>query len=345
MTIAIALSGGADSLLSLALLKEQGCRLIGLHAFFIPPTDSDHLKVHALEEQCRSMDIPFRVIDLSDAFETRIIHPFIRAYIQGKTPNPCAWCNRDMKFGLLMDTACAQGARTIATGHYVRVLQTPQGPGLFRGLDASKDQSYFLSLVSPEAWQQTVFPLGTWRKADVLAALAARNLCPAEANESQEICFIPDDYRTFLTKRGVVLPGPGPVTTRQGKRLGTHQGLWRYTQGQRKGLGIAYEHPLYVLSKDQNTNTLIVGSQDEVWAAGCHASQVNIMVPQKFWPEDLLVQTRYRQQAGAARVTLADKTLQIHFITPQEVPTPGQIVTVYAPSGQVLAGAVITQAL
>ena len=345
MTIAIALSGGADSLLSLALLKEQGSSIIGIHAFFMPPTNTDRHTAEALEQQCRTMDVPFTTIDLSDAFEHRIIRPFIQAYLQGKTPNPCSWCNRDMKFGLLMEAACAQGAKKMATGHYVQVMHTPQGPGLFRGDDPLKDQSYFLSLVLPAAWKQTVFPLGTWHKKDVFAALTARHLCPVETGESQEICFIPEDYRAFLTDRNISLPGPGPVMTRQGKHLGTHQGLWRYTQGQRKGLGIAYEHPLYVLGKDRKTNTLIVGAQNELWASGCTASQVNLMVPHEHWPAEVLVQTRYRQHAGNACVGIAGKEMRVDFITPQEVPTPGQIVTVYAPSGQVLAGAVITQAL
>jgi tRNA-specific 2-thiouridylase len=184
--------------------------------------------------------------------------------------------------------------------------------------------------------------LGERFKKDVLPALQRRGLQAASQEESQEICFIPDDYRSFLSSRGVSLPGPGPVLTREGKRIGTHKGLWRYTQGQRRGLNIAYAHPLYVLDKDIQTNTLVVGSRDQLWARTCTAVFPNIMVPPAQWPEDLLVQTRYRQQAGQARVRIMDKALEVDFITPQEVPTPGQVLTVYSREGRVLAGGIIT---
>ena len=340
-TIALALSGGADSLLSLALLREQEAHVFGLHAFFLPPTPKDLERVETMQAHCRSLGVRLETIDLSDSFETRIIQPFIRAYKKGKTPNPCAWCNRDMKFGLLLKAARRLGADKLATGHYCRVMTTPDGPGLFRGTDPSKDQSYFLSLVSGRAFENVLFPLGEWYKKDVLPALSRRGLEPVGGEESQEICFIPEDYRTFLTERGISLPGPGPVMTREGKRVGTHQGLWRYTQGQRRGLGIAYAHPLYVLDKDIGMNTLIVGLREQLWAHACTAAHPNVLVPPALWPEELLVQTRYRQRAGRARVRLVGQTLEVDFLTPQEVPTPGQVLTVYSQPGRVLAGGII----
>ncbi|GAU08701.1 tRNA 2-thiouridine(34) synthase MnmA [Desulfoplanes formicivorans] len=340
-SIALALSGGADSLLSLALLKEQNAHVFGLHALFLPATAKDLERISNLRTQCRLLGVRLETIDLSDAFEKQIIQPFIRAYTQGKTPNPCAWCNRDMKFGLLFEAARKLGADQLATGHYCRIQPSVAGPGLFRGLDPSKDQSYFLSLVGASAWKQVLFPLGERFKKDVLPALKRRGLNAASEEESQEICFIPDNYRSFLSSRGILLPGPGPVVTREGKQIGTHQGLWRYTQGQRRGLKIAYAHPLYVIDKDIRTNTLIVGSRDQLWASTCTAIHANIMVPPAHWPEHPLVQTRYRQQAGRARVRLVGKTLEVEFITPQEVPTPGQVLTVYSREGQVLAGGII----
>ncbi len=345
MTIAIAVSGGADSLFSLALLREQTSDLLAIHAFFLPPTARDKEKARALEQQCKPLDIPLFTVDLSAPFEEKVIRPFVAAYLKGRTPNPCAWCNRRIKFGMLLDAAADQGAHTLATGHYARIMPAPEGPALFRGEDPLKDQSYFLSLVPSHVWPRVLFPLGTWRKRDVLPELPLRGLAPVDEDESQEICFIPDDYRTFLQQRGVRLPGPGPVTTREGKILGTHKGLWRYTQGQRRGLGIAYEYPLYVLGKDRKTNRLIVGCQEELWAAGCEATRINLQVPPDHWPDTLLVQTRYRQKAGRAEVKRAGDTLHVTFIDRQEAPTPGQILAVYAPSGRLLAGGVITRGI
>ena len=345
MTTAIALSGGADSLFSLALLREQESKLIGIHAFFLPPTDKDREKARTLKEQCRLLDVQLYTVDVSRPFEEKVIRPFVSSYLNGKTPNPCAWCNRKIKFDLLLDAAADQGAGTLATGHYARIMASPGGPALFRGEDPLKDQSYFLALVPPAVWPRVVFPLGTWRKKDVLPELPKRHLTPVDSEESQEICFIPDDYRTFLQQRGVSLPGPGPVATREGKILGTHKGLWRYTQGQRRGLAIAYEYPLYVLGKNRKNNTLIVGSQEELWAEGCEATHINIMLPLEQWPDTLLVQTRYRQKAGEARVRISGETLHVTFIDRQEAPTPGQILAVYAPSGQLLAGGVITRGI
>jgi tRNA-specific 2-thiouridylase len=340
-TIALALSGGADSLMSLSLLRERKADLFGLHAFFLPPTPEDLKRVEAMRVQCRSWGVDLETIDLSESFESRIIQPFIRAYTKGETPNPCSLCNREMKFGLLFESARRLGADKLATGHYCRIAPTTDGPMLFRGTDPSKDQSYFLSLVPAHVWKDVLFPLGGWLKKDVLAALALRGLEPVGTDESQEICFIPDDYRFFLSRRGVSLPGPGPVVTCEGKRIGTHLGLWRYTQGQRRRLDIAYAHPLYVLDKDVATNTLVVGCRDQLLAGRCTAVDPNMMLPAPLWPEELFVQTRYRQRAEPARVRASGNTLKVDFITPQEVPTPGQVLTIYSREGQVLAGGII----
>ncbi|WP_462324676.1 tRNA 2-thiouridine(34) synthase MnmA [Desulfoplanes sp.] len=342
MTIALALSGGADSLLSLALLKEQGWDVVGFHGLFLPPSPGDNERTEEMEKLCRGLGVPLETVDLSGPFFQQIIQPFIDGYIQARTPNPCAWCNREIKFGLLRERIRRHGPTKLATGHYARTLPTPQGTGLFRALDPGKDQSYFLSLVPGHIWEGVILPLGGWHKSEVPKALEQRSLEPPVTKESQEICFIPDDYRAFLARQGIALPGPGPVTTRSGKRIGTHQGLWRYTQGQRRGLKIAYAHPLYVIDKEPATNTLIVGPQKELWATSCTAVQANLLVPAVHWPEEVLVQTRYRQQAGPARVTVEGQRLLARFILPQEVPTPGQVLTVYAPSGQVLAGGIIS---
>ena len=212
---------------------------------------------------------------------------------------------------------------------------------LARGADAAKDQSYFLSLVPVELLRRAEFPLAETLKRDVLSILAEHGLTPPLPSESQEICFVPDDdYQQFLTAR-TSMPGPGPVRLTDGREIARHHGLWRYTQGQRRGLGIAWTEPLYVLDKVVAANTLIVGTRDELAGHGCKAGQVNLMRPADQWPETVLVQTRYRQKAKPSRVRLDCGKLFFEFLEPHTRPTPGQVAAVYDADGVVLGGGVI----
>jgi tRNA-specific 2-thiouridylase len=295
------------------------------------------------------------VLDLAAEFEVAVVRPFVEDYLRGRTPNPCAACNPRMKFGLLYDRAREHGAEALATGHYARLEPGPDGPALLRGLDPAKDQSYFLSLVPPAALARAMFPLGAWLKQDVAEGLLLRGLTPPLPAESQEACFVPDDdYRLFLQAAagpmGLDLPGPGPIVDPEGHRLGTHRGLWRYTPGQRRGLGLAHAEPLYVLDKDAAANTLVVGPRPHLASTGCVAEQVNLLVPPDRWPDVVLVQTRYRQTAGPAAATFTSGEpgdggrLRLDFAAPRTRPAPGQVAAVYDGAGRVLAGGIITEA-
>ena len=203
-----------------------------------------------------------------------------------------------MKFGLLLDAAHERGASHLATGHFARLEQTGDGPALYRGDDPSRDQSYFLSLVPRAALGQVVFPLARRRKVDNAAALAELGLAPPLPRESREVCFVPgDDYRAFLEQSGHPLSGPGPIVLPDGRRVGTHQGLWRHTIGQRKGLGVAYAEPLYVLAKDARANALRVGTKSELSATVCHTGPANLLTTPDTWPAQVGVQTCYRMEA------------------------------------------------
>ena len=346
MRLAVALSGGADSLLALGLLRDAGHDLLGLHAHFLPPGAKEHALAAAIDAQCRRLGLPFAAVDLSREFYAQVIAPFIAAYAVGLTPNPCAACNRTMKFGLLLTAAREHGATQIATGHYARIVDAPAGPTLWRGADASRDQSYFLSLVPVNALAQAVFPLAGRLKADNPAALAALGLTPPLPTESREVCFVPgDDYRAFLKASGAPLSGPGPIVLADGSRLGTHQGLWRHTIGQRKGLGVGYSEPLYVLSKDAKTNALIVGFKADLAATTCRTGPANVLVPPAAWPGEILAQTCYRMRPRPATAILAaDGGLEIAFAEPVARPTPGQVATLYDAAGRVLAGGEILDA-
>ena len=202
MTIAVAVSGGMDSLLSLVLLKKQGHDVMAVHGHFLPPSPDWKRVADGLTQSCKTLGVPFHALDLHDEFDKRVVSPFVGDYQTGLTPNPCAMCNPLMKFGVLFEAARKLGADRIATGHYVR-LEERDGVGtmLVRGADASKDQSYFLSLVPIETLRLAFFPLGETYKKDVLSILSDHGLEPPLSTESQEICFVPeDDYQSFLTR-------------------------------------------------------------------------------------------------------------------------------------------------
>ncbi|MDR2891685.1 MAG: tRNA-specific 2-thiouridylase [Deltaproteobacteria bacterium] len=333
--LAVALSGGADSLYSLLELKRSGAEVFGLHALFLPPRlrRPDYAAMLArLEKNCAALNVPFYLADLTKAFEDLVITPFVRAYAKNLTPNPCAGCNRDLKFGLLWAEAARLGARGLVTGHYARMAEFADAggprPGLLNGLDAGKDQSYFLALTPLEQLQRAHFPLGGRKKSEILAELAALGVEVPQAGESQEICFIPgNDYRAFLRsfaeqgshleqqkpddaeiaqKDNLTLDGPGPVAlyTAPGRIIGRHQGLWSYTEGQRHGLGIAWSEPLYVLGKNVASNTLLVGVKSDFEKADCFCGSLNFLLPFSEWPQNLLVKTRYRQAPRPARASL-----------------------------------------
>ncbi len=351
LPVAVAVSGGADSLHALMRLRESGVPAFALHGLFVPPDLLEEAEREGAEASrrrlaslCEKMDVPLHIVDLADDFLRAVIRPFVQSYADGLTPNPCALCNARIKFGLLLDKARALGAGRLATGHYARLLPEEggeHGPVLLQGADQSKDQSYFLSLVPRENLKAALFPLGEAHKRDVLETLAGQNIVPPQPGESQEVCFIPgDDYRDFLLRAagalGVALPGPGPMRLADGRRLGDHKGLWRYTEGQRRGLGLGWTEPLHVIAKRGGDNVLLVGPRGEMLTGGCDCDDVNILLPPAFWPETVLVKTRYRERPKAARVSLhaegpGGPVLRIRFAEPDAAVAPGQIAAIYVP--------------
>lgn len=344
MTIAVAISGGTDSMYALLSLKEAGHDVIALHAHFLPPSTE---REAALQAMCDNLGIPFHAVDLHEEFERCVVHPFINAYTGGNTPNPCALCNATMKFGALLREAEALGATSIATGHYARLEEHPQyGVTLARGVDVTKDQSYFLSLIPKTALARAIFPLGLLTKEAIKADLRSRGLTPPYPSESQEICFVPDDdYRQFLRDRHAVLTPSGPMKTLDGKTVGRHNGLWNYTEGQRRGLGVAWKEPLYVIRKDTAHNVLYVDGKKHLAVRGVKAEQVNLLAAQEAWPATRFVRVRYRQKELSATVEVRNNVLHVTFTSPQPPPAAGQICTVYDEAGYILAGGVISEIL
>jgi tRNA-uridine 2-sulfurtransferase len=340
MRIVVAVSGGTDSLFALLLLRKQGLEPVAVHADFLKKGREASAEIERLLAE---LDIPFHWIDLSDPFQRLVIDPFIAGYVQGLTPNPCAHCNRLIKFGLLHDWAMKNGFSAMATGHYARVLEHGSGPALCRGIDTTKDQSYFLSLVPREKLLTVRLPLGEWRKQEVQETLSRWGVTPPLPRESQEICFIPgNDYRQFLLAHGPELPVSGQVEDLRGAILGRHLGLWRHTLGQRRGLGIASSQPLYVLDKDFERNVLVVGTREELMTSTCTAHSTNFLQDPSAWPDRLLVQTVYRQKAKPAQVQVSGQSMRINFEEPRPRACPGQVAAVFSMEGQVLAGGIIS---
>jgi len=338
--VAVAVSGGMDSLYALSTLKSSGYDVLALHGLFAA-TSLD--PVPGLREQCSHLNVPLHVADLREQFKQQVMDPFVEAYAAGRTPNPCAFCNRRIKFGLLRDLAHSLGAGQFATGHYAAFAEHPvYGSALRRASDPGRDQSYFLSLVPKERLEEALFPLAAMLKSNVPDKLAGQGLAAPLPEESREICFVPDDdYRAFLENYAERLPAGGTIRLRDGQVVGRHEGLWRHTEGQRRGLGIAWSEALYVLEKDRAGNSLIVGTAAELRIRACRAGQVNVFVPVAQWPQRIFARTRYRQAAQAAEATLEDTGMHIRFREAQAVCAPGQIACVYDGDGWVLAAGVI----
>ncbi len=358
-SVAAAVSGGADSLYALASLAGAGQSVIALHARFLPselvPAGYDAM-LERLAAACDQLKLSLHILDCAAAFTAAVIDPFVRAYAAGLTPNPCAACNAAMKFGLLLDEAEKRGASRIATGHYARLVQNPTGPALYAGADRAKDQSYFLSLVPAARLAKAVFPLAGVSKDEVRAYLAGRGLSVPAPAESQEICFVPgDEYREFVRERAVLLglslPGPGPVRLEDGRVVGEHKGLWQYTEGQRRGLGIAWKEPLYVLRKDTSSNTLLVGEDAATKEGLVTARRINTLLPFARWPQEVLIRTRYRQAPREATAEFIEngKALLLREKNPGGPYAKGQLATVYSRERldgidilRVLAGGIIS---
>lgn len=346
MSVAVAVSGGMDSLYALLVLRERAgsSAVTAIHARLCPHPDREVER--NLAEFCHELGIGFHLLDLRDRFRELVIRPFADAYARGETPNPCARCNRWVKFGLILEHARKLGAERVATGHYAVLEEHAEyGSALRRGVDSAKDQSYFLALTPVDRLAAALFPLGAVCKRQVREELEKRNIAVPIPRESQEVCFVPDDYRAFLRETEVRLPGGGPMILGEGLVVGRHHGLWQYTEGQRRGLGVAWSEPLYVIGKDRSRNALLLGTAAELEVGSCVASDVNLLVPVNRWPNELFVRTRYRQSAVPADVLIQGKAasarMLIRFHTPQLPSAPGQVAAVFDADGYVLAGGII----
>ena len=333
--VVVALSGGVDSSVAAALLKQQGYEVVGLtlrlwtDPAHPPASDSETAACCSAE----SLDIPLHVVNITDTFHQEIVQFFLDEYARGVTPNPCVRCNRLVKWGVLLEQALALGADYLATGHYARKQITGDGRlELLRAADHSKDQTYVLHVLTQERLERALFPVGEYLKPEIRKLAHTFGLPAATRSDSQDLCFLAgEDYRDFIRRNAPQIARPGPILTRAGKDIGEHQGLAYYTIGQRKRLGISSPVPLYVLAKDAATNTLIVGVGSELGSRELTAQAVNwIAGKAPGEPFRTQVKTRYTAKEAWALVTpLEGNRVYVLFDGPQRDITPGQAAVFY----------------
>ena len=331
LTIAVAMSGGVDSAAAACLLREEGAPLLGLtmRLFGGPSADEGDAARTA-----RALGFPHRVLDLSGPFREKVMAPFAAAYEGGTTPNPCVACNRAIKFGALLDEALALGCGTLATGHYARVeYHAPSGRWLLKqAVHREKDQSYVLALLTQEQLARTRLPLGGLTKQEARELAAAHGLDSARKGESQDICFIPDgDYAAFLSRfTGRDYP-PGLFLDGEGKGLGEHRELVRYTVGQRRGLGVSGGARLYVKELRPADNAVVLGDDASLYGRTLEAAGLNLIPCGRLeGPVRLSAKVRYRMAAQPCTAwQTGPDSLRVEFDRPQRAITPGQTVVLY----------------
>jgi tRNA-specific 2-thiouridylase len=359
--IAVLLSGGVDSLVTARILKDQGHAVFGIHFFTGyepqqraqspcvqipdnagPPGEKSSSTTSGIEpreepagiaSQLRDqLEIPIEIFDARKVFQTVVIDYFVRTYQKGRTPNPCMVCNPSIKFNACLAFAAEHGASHLATGHYARIRKDSKGIfHLLRGKDHKKDQSYFLSRLNQQMLSRAVFPLGAFYKAETRALSRKLGIRPVVAKESQDICFINNcTYGEFLARQPGFNSQKGPVEDINGHVIGEHQGLHRYTIGQRRGINIPASEPYYVIRIDAEQNRLVVGFKQDAFSATSHVEDIQWIHEPPPQPMRVMTRIRYRHEAAPSQLTpLGEHAARIRFEAPQSAITPGQAAVFY----------------
>lgn len=326
--VAVAMSGGVDSSITAAILLERGFEVVGV-TMQLNDFSTEFQDAKKIAEQ---LGIVHYVADFRKTFHTEIENYFVAEYLRGRTPNPCVRCNKKIKFGKLFDFAKNIGADYLATGHYARIVFEDGRFQLKKGIDIKKDQSYVLYNLTAESLSKIIFPLGEMSKIETRTVAENLKLFVANKPDSQEVCFIPnDDYKDFISRRAGEVDAlkSGDIVDTSGKILGKHNGVANYTIGQRKGLGIAAECPLYVIRLDVEKHQVIVGKSDELFSDELTAEDVHWIYKPKIFPAKLQAKIRYGFRVADCTVECFGENLRVKFFEPQRAITKGQSVVFY----------------
>ena len=342
MKTLIGMSGGVDSAVTAALVSKSDSAA-GITLRLYDGDNSELIKKLDREagdaaDVCKKLNIPHTVLDLKSEFNNFVIKYFIDEYMAGRTPNPCIQCNIHIKFGSMMQYANQNGFDKIATGHYARIEKSGDKFLLKKALDHTKDESYVLYGLTQEQLSKTVFPLGDYTKAQAREIAEQMKLCVARKSDSQDICFVPDgDYAAFIEQASGVKFNEGNYLDLSGKILGKHKGVIHYTVGQRKGLGIALGHHAFVLSKNANTNEVVLGDEENLFYKRVEIKNVNIIAAGSLDGVRAAGKLRYRhtEQPCTVHQTAKDRIV-LEFDTPQRAPSPGQAAVIY--DGDIVLG-------
>jgi tRNA-specific 2-thiouridylase len=351
--VLVGMSGGVDSSVAAALLRERGLDVVGvsLHLWEPPPGEAGASRCCAPEDLADARDsaaaagVPHFTFDRQGAFESNVIAPFVEAYLEGSTPSPCVACNRDVKIGAFVALCARLGAVAFATGHYARAGSIDGRPALLRGDDRSKDQSYFLHGIGAVALSMLLTPLGSMRKDDVRAAARRLALPNADKPDSEDLCFVNGDHARFVESRAADRVRPGPIVDREGRVVGEHAGVHRFTVGQRKGLGVAMGKPAFVTSIDATSATVRLGDAHDVETDEAIVRDVAWIDPHAARTgRRVRAQVRYRHEGAPAVLDAVDGDLtRVRFERPARAVTPGQMCVFYD-GDEVLGGGRIARA-
>jgi tRNA-uridine 2-sulfurtransferase len=338
--MAVALSGGIDSLIAAKLLFQQGHSVVGIHfvtGYESPLNPSPQQLADLLASR---LGIDVYAMDAIQPFQETVVNYFVRTYLSGLTPNPCMVCNPLIKFGAVLDYVQSLGATHLATGHYVRMTSDSDGTRrLFKGIDSMKDQSYFLSRMTQKQLAHACFPLGGMTKTRVIQLANDLKLEPVHHSESQDICFIKGrTYGEFLANQEGFASPSGPIATISGKTIGEHPGLHLFTIGQRRGINCPAAQPYYVVRLDRKANTLVVGFKSDLLASSCRVCDINWIAGSPGFPARVYTRVRYRSRAVCSTLFPTTDGVAVVFDEPQPSVTPGQGAVFYREDNEIIGG-------